>query len=232
MHQSAFLMNENSLACDLAFCYRVHRPRPETSQVIVALHGSGVDETTILPLAARILPDALVIAPRGRIIQNSERRWYEKITPTLFDQESVRMEAAAFAGFIEDLRDAGMIEPKHTLFLGYSNGANLIAATMLLHPGLIQRGALLRSMPVLLEPPSPDLTGTRALVVAGKNDATYGPLAPSLSVLLTERGAATESVIVNAGHEFGENDCAAVQAWLHRDPGWSGSQVALTGKHR
>ncbi len=231
MHASGFLMNEGSLAGDLSFHYRVHRPRQGTMRSVVALHGSGVDETTVMPLAEKIAPDALVIAPRGRILQNGERRWYDKITPTEFDQDSIRSEAAAFAGFIQDLMDGGMIELRRTLFLGYSNGANLVAALMLLHPGLIHRAALLRSMPVLRDPPHQDLKGVRALVVAGRNDLTYGPYAPALVSLLAACGATAEREVVNSGHEFGDADVVSVQAWLRRDAEWSGLEASLGRKH-
>ncbi|MBL1592271.1 alpha/beta hydrolase, partial [Klebsiella pneumoniae] len=69
-------------------------------------------------------------------------------------------EAAERYGF-----DAGRVYA-----LGYSNGANIAAALMLLHPEALAGGALLR--PVLpLEPPAlPDLSGKAAFLAAGNRD--------------------------------------------------------------
>ncbi len=69
-------------------------------ETLVLLHGSGVDETTLVPLAREIAPRAILIAVRGRIAQDGGMRWFTRITPTRFEQQSIRTEAAAFAGFI------------------------------------------------------------------------------------------------------------------------------------
>lgn len=66
-------------------------------RTIVVLHGSGGDEMQVLPFAQQLDPHANIIAPRGRIDQNGERRWFRKLSPTRFDQRSIRAQAKAFA---------------------------------------------------------------------------------------------------------------------------------------
>ncbi|MGE0279257.1 MAG: alpha/beta hydrolase [Rhizobiaceae bacterium] len=198
-----------------AFIYRHVGPSTNSKLTIVALHGSGTDETTVVPLARAIAPHATIIAPRGRIDQNGERRWFRKLTPTSFDQDDIRKEAAAFADFMDGLRRnriAGPIE--NTLVVGYSNGGNLASSVMLLHPGRIQRLVLLRCMPVLNRAPMTDLSGCKVLVVAGSEDHTYGPYAGKLAGLLRRRNAAVARRTVAAGHLFGEQDVAVVRSWL------------------
>lgn len=200
-----------------AFTYRHIRPPLPSRLTVIALHGSGTDETTIVPLARAIAPDATVIAPRGRIDQNGERRWFRKLSPTSFDQNDIRIEAAAFAGFMDGLRRGGKIgTTDNTLVVGYSNGGNLASSVMLLHPGRIQHLVLLRCMPVLKRAPMTDLSGRRALVVAGSEDQTYGPYAGKLANLLRRRGATVTRKTVDAGHLFGEEDVALVRSWLGR----------------
>jgi predicted esterase len=124
------------------------------------------------------------------IDQNGERRWFRKLSPTSFDQNDIHIEAAAFAGFMDGLRRGGKIgTTENTLVVGYSNGGNLASSVMLLHPGRIQHLVLLRCMPVLKRAPMTDLSGRRALVVAGSEDQTYGPYAGKLANLLRRRGA-------------------------------------------
>lgn len=200
----------------LDFAYRVYEPAHEARPALVLLHGSGVDETVLVPLAREIAPQARLMAVRGHVMQDGSRRWFTRITPTAFEQKSIRKEARAFARFLPRLAEREGFPLGTAAFLGYSNGANLASSVMLLHPGLIGRAALLRAMPVLDRVPAADLAKTPVLVVAGQQDVTYGPYAPALAALLERHGAVVESRIVPAGHEFGEHDAALVRAWLER----------------
>jgi phospholipase/carboxylesterase len=208
-----------ALITDLAFSYRLcGKLEWAGEETMVLLHGSGVDETTLVPLAAEIAPDAALIAVRARVPQEGGWRWFERITPTRFGQESIRAEAEAFAGFLPKLSQTHGIDLSRTTFLGYSNGANLISSVMLLHPGLIGRAVLLRAMPVLEEVPATDLSGTRILVITGAADVTYSPFAPALVELLSRHRADVTARTVAAGHEFGAEDVRIAREWLAARP--------------
>jgi phospholipase/carboxylesterase len=208
------LPENGTLRRGLSFAYRVYRPQDADDDALVLLHGSGVDETTLVPLAVEIAPRAIVIAVRGRIVGDGGMRWFTKITPTQFDQQSIRREADAFAAFIVEAIGANSLDLARTTFLGYSNGANLVSSVMLLHPGLIERAVLLRAMPVLDDVPPTDLSKARVLVIAGAADVTYAPFAPALEALLRQHGAEVETRTVTSGHEFGAEDASIVRDWL------------------
>lgn len=200
----------------LSFAYRLLRPATPDGRTLVLLHGSGVDEDSLMPLAMEIAPHATVLAVRGRVPQEGGWRWYERITPTRFDQVSVRSEAGAFADFTTEAAKLHGIDLSRAIFLGYSNGANLISSTMLLRPGLIQRAALLRPMPVLDNAPRADLSKARILIVAGASDLTYAPFAPSLVDMMRAQGADVDARTIRAGHEFGVEDARIVRNWIDR----------------
>lgn len=202
------------LRYDRSYVYRLYEPKDPPQRTIVALHGSGADEAAILPLARMLDQNARIVAPRGRILQNGERRWYRRKSPTSFDQASIGFESQAFVGFLEGLHKDDLFVPERTLFLGYSNGANLLGATMLLHPGLIRQAVLMRAMPVLDEPPSADLTTARVLVLTGNADQTYGPYGSMLADLLKKNGAVVAADTLRSCHECGEPDIVLAQAWL------------------
>ena len=202
------------LLVEEAFAYRLYPAEDPGGRTLVLLHGSGVDETTLVPLARQIGPDDALIAVRGRIPQEGGMRWFARITPTRFDQKSIRSEAADFADFIAEMSFAERLDLSRTVFLGYSNGANLISSAMLLHPGLIRQAILLRAMPVLDETPVTNLAGTRVLVIGGAADETYGQYTPALADLLESQGAAVEAQTVPLGHEFGAEDAAIARRWL------------------
>jgi phospholipase/carboxylesterase len=199
---------------DLAFPYRILKPANASGESLFLLHGSGVDETAMLPIARQIAPDATLVAVRGRIPQEDGFRWFERITPTRFEQASIRAETSAFAAFASEAAKHHRLDLTRATFLGYSNGANLVSSLMLLHPGIVRKAALLRAMPVIDDMPSTDLRGTRVLIIAGAADETYGQFAPALVTLLTKRGAEIDARIVASGHEIGESDAAIVRQWL------------------
>ncbi len=192
----------------------VHRPREPSGETLILLHGSGGNETTLMPLAERIAPHAVLVGIAGRVTQDGKKRWYQRVTPTSFVQADSRAEAQAFADFLADQVKQGRIDLTRTTFLGYSNGANLLAALSLLHPGLIQRAALLRPMPVLEQVPASDLARARFLTVIGASDTTYAPFGPHLTEILRGRGASVETLVVKRGHGLGDEDVRAVSDWL------------------
>lgn len=202
------------LLTDLAFPYRLPGAGGNSRECLFLLHGSGVDETTLVPLARRIAPGAVLVAARGRIPQEDGFRWFERISPTRFEQKSILAETAGFAAFASEAAKRHGFDLTRATFLGYSNGANLVSSLMLLHPGIVRRAALLRPMPVLDDAPATDLAGTRALIIAGAADETYGPFAPALVTLLSRHGAEIDARIIPSGHEIGDPDAAIVRQWL------------------
>ncbi|RWO94639.1 MAG: alpha/beta hydrolase [Mesorhizobium sp.] len=199
---------------DLAFFYRLYRPVDSSGECLFLLHGSGVDETTLVALARQISPRAVLVAVRGHIAQEDGFRWFARVTPTRFEQESIRTEADAFAGFVTEAAKRHGLDLSRTIFLGYSNGANLVSSVMLLHSGLIERAALLRPMPVLDDVPPADLSKARVLIIAGAADLTYAPFAPALVALLESHGAEVEARTIASGHEIGDRDAEIVRQWL------------------
>ncbi len=208
--------NASSIIHAENFTVLVKRPENASAETLVLLHGSGGDETTLMSLASRIAPRAVLVGVRGRVVQDGKKRWYRRLTPTSFDQRDIRSEAAAFAGFLTDAVKKKVLNLDHTVFLGYSNGANLLAALSLLHPGLIERAVLLRPMPVLDKVPDVSLSGTRFLVVAGASDATYAPFAPALEATLKRHGAHLDARTIKASHGLGDEDVRIVSEWLGR----------------
>ncbi|PBB67887.1 hypothetical protein CK228_15810 [Mesorhizobium sp. WSM4312] len=202
------------LVTDMAFAYRLMAAGRDSRECLFLLHGSGVDETTLIPLARRIAPRVTLVAARGRIPQEDGFRWFERINPTRFEQKSILVETAAFASFASEAARRHGLDPDRATYLGYSNGANLVSSLMLLHPGIVRQAALLRPMPVLDHVPATDLAGTRTLIIAGAADETYGPFAPALVTLLSRHGAEIDARIIPSGHEIGDPDADIVRQWL------------------
>lgn len=207
-------MQDDHLIHHNDFIYKIDTPANPSGDIVVLLHGSGGDETTLIPFARDIWPRATLIGIRGRLIQSGETRWYKKITPTRFDQKDIEHETDALVHFLSKLSEGRDLDISRITFVGYSNGANLLAVIMMKHPDLVRRVVLMRSMPVLDKMPRGDLRKTRVLTISGKNDTLYSPFAPALSSLLKMSGAKVDSKMVPGDHMLSDDDAGLIRQWI------------------
>src|SRR5690606_30260448 len=107
-----------------------------------------------------VAPGAALLSPRGKILENGAPRFFRRLREGLFDEEDVRRRAHELADFIEEARAAYRLD--RPVALGFSNGANIAAATLLLRPDALAGAAMMRAMSPLMEPPKADLAGRKA----------------------------------------------------------------------
>lgn len=200
---------------DLPFVHRFFTPEEPNGNVFILLHGSGANEVTMLPIGHKIDANATLLSVRGRALEEGAPRWFRRNGPMSFDQADIASEADAFADFIDGAIHAYGLDPQRIVYIGYSNGANLLNAMLSLHPHLIRRAVLLRSMAVLEKPQAADMSGADVLVIAGGKDL-YGPYAQPLAERLRNGGAKVELETIPAGHELDDADLPVIQAWLNQ----------------
>ncbi|UGY09723.1 VOC family protein [Phyllobacterium pellucidum] len=198
---------------ELPFVHRVYTPEEAGGPTLVLLHGTGGNEASLMPLAALAAPRATLMGVRGRSTEEGSARWFRRFAPLTFDQKDIGFEADAFAAFIEGAVEAYGLDLTTTVFLGYSNGGNLLAAMMQLRPHLVRNAILLRATKVLDETPQSDLLDARILFVTGDHDL-FGAHAPALEAELRQAGADVTSLSVPAGHETGDHDIEVIRQWL------------------
>ncbi|MBK4216928.1 VOC family protein [Paracoccus caeni] len=198
---------------DLPFVHQLRQPDAPDGSVILLLHGTGGNETDLMPLAHRIAPNATLLGLRGRSTEEGIARFFRRNSMTTFDQDDIKSEAEAFAGFWEGAIAAYGLDPEKITVMGYSNGANFAGAVMALHPGLIRRAIMLRPMAVLDDLPQVDLAGTKMLTVTGARDP-YGPYAPRLNEWLAASGANLDARVAEAGHELSQADLSIAEEWM------------------
>lgn len=201
---------------DLSFIHRFHTPDKPDGSVIILLHGTGGNETDLMPLAAKLNPRATLLGVRGRSTEEGINRWFRRFDATTYDQDDIHAESKAFAGFVGDAIKSYALDPKRISFLGYSNGANLLGAVMQLHPGIVNRAILLRAIQALEEtPPSAtsDLSNAHILMLTGIRDP-FNRMAPALEKALTTGGAHLDAQLIEAGHELSPADLTIGSEWL------------------
>jgi phospholipase/carboxylesterase len=193
------------MAHELAYIHRFEPGVDPTLLPVLLLHGTGGDETDLVPLGREIAPGAALLSPRGNVLEGNMPRFFRRFREGLFDENDVRRRAGELANFIAEARLAyGLDQP---VALGYSNGANIAAAVLLLHPKTLAGAILLRAMVPLADLPSPDLSGVPVLILSGLND----PIAPrssaeKLGAALAAAGARVECDDLPAGHGLTQAD--------------------------
>jgi phospholipase/carboxylesterase len=147
------------------------------------------------------------------VLENGMPRYFRRLAEGVFDEDDVRRRAHELADFVEDARkNYGIAAP---IALGYSNGANIAAALLLLRPKVLAGAVLLRAMVPLASKPSADLAGKPVLLLSGARDPIASAAnAERLAALLAQAGAAVEHRTVPAGHELSQADIAFAQSWL------------------
>lgn len=199
----------------LSFVHRFQPAAVTGLAPLLLLHGTGGDETDLLGLGERISPGAALLSPRGQVLEGGMPRFFRRLAEGVFDEADVRRRAADLATFVVEARDAyGISAP---VGIGFSNGANIAAAVLLLHPGVLAGAALLRAMVPLAEAPPAKLAGTPVLILSGARD----PVVPAenaarLAAIYAEAGAEVRHETLPAGHGLTQDDISRVKIWLGR----------------
>jgi predicted esterase len=142
-------------------------------------------------------------------------RFFRRLAEGVFDLEDLRFRAGELAEFVKAAResyDLGEIAP---IAVGYSNGANVAGALLLLHPGILSGALLLRPMVPLVPESLPALNGVRVLIAAGRNDPVVPTDQPrALADLLGSAGADVTLHGSNAGHGLTREDLEVGERWM------------------
>ncbi len=191
---------------------------PAQGRVLLLLHGTGGDEHDLLPLGRMLDPQASLLSPRGNVLEQGMPRFFRRLAEGVFDLQDVRRRAAELAAFVQVAATAHAFERDSLLAVGYSNGANIAAAVMLLHPGVIRRAILLRGMSsIRSEAHQATAAGSAgaALLLSGERDPIATPQrASELANDLRSARIDLRHTMLPVGHELTRADIDVAQTWL------------------
>ena len=196
----------------------IHRFMPGASgATLLVLHGTGGDENDLLPLARKLSPEANLLSPRGPVLENGMPRFFRRIAIGVFDEADLQRRAADLAAFVAEAARAYRFEPARVFAFGYSNGANIAAELLLLHPDTLAGAALLRAVMPLEPTRAPSLVGKPVFIAAGLEDEyAPRPRVEALAERLKRGGATVELRWAAAGHGLEDRELNAVQDWVAR----------------
>jgi phospholipase/carboxylesterase len=200
------------------------RPQPDfihefvpgkSERALLLLHGTGGNERDLIPLGHELDPNASLLSPRGKVLENGMPRFFRRLAEGIFDLEDLKKRAHELADFVASAAAHYKIDVKNLIAVGYSNGANIAASILLLRPETFAAAILFRAMVPFVPETQPDLSSLRVLIGAGSVD----PIVPAsetkqLAELLRSAGADVTIQFFQGGHELTQADIQAAQEWL------------------
>lgn len=198
-----------------SFIHQFIPAQAASAPTLLLLHGTGGDEHSLLDIGQQLVPGAAYLSPRGKVLENGNPRFFRRLAEGVFDLEDLVARTHELATFIHEAADEYQFDTASLVAVGYSNGANIAASLMLLHPGLIPRAVLLRSMLPLTPEKAIDLTGSSVLMLSGQ----YDNLMPASSVeqlamILRQAGAAVDLRWQPIDHRLTVDDIQAARRWI------------------
>lgn len=198
----------------------IHRFVPATAlgrAPLLLLHGTGGDENDLIPVGQMVAPGSALLSPRGKILENGMPRFFRRLAEGVFDEQDVIARANELADFIAEARQAYGIDAP--IALGFSNGANIAAAMLMLQPEALAGAVLLRAMVPLSKPQAANLTGKPVLMISGAMD----PIIPTenssrLAGFLSNAGADVQHRTIPTGHGLTQTDIQLTAAWFLEQP--------------
>ena len=170
----------------------------------------------MIPLGRALAPDAALLSPRGKVLENGRPRFFRRLAEGVFDEADVIRRAHELADFITAAPARYGFDPGTvSLPLGIPMGPTSPPPYYSVRPNVLARAILFRAMVPLVPTAWPHLAHTRILISSGDDD----PIVPienakRLAAMLREAGADVTLRFEPAGHALAFGDIEAAKEWL------------------
>jgi phospholipase/carboxylesterase len=189
--------------------------RGRSDWTLLLLHGTGGNEQNLIPLGRELDPNASLLSPRGKVLENGMPRFFRRLGEGVFDLEDLNKRTNELADFIAAAAKHYKLAADQIVGVGYSNGANIAVSMLLLRPELLRAAVLFRAMVPLIPENLSHLSSVRVWIGAGSQD----PIIPTsetqrLAELLRSAGADVTIRFFNAGHGLTSSEIETAGQWL------------------
>jgi phospholipase/carboxylesterase/glyoxalase family protein len=200
---------------DLGFVHIFVPAEKPNSPTLLLLHGTGGDERDLLGIGRELWPGAALLGVRGKVVENGMPRFFRRFAEGVFDVDDLKTRTKELAEFIDVAAERYGFSKRNLVAVGYSNGANIAASLILLHPHYLKAAVLFRAM----VPFTPDIvrnfSGHSVFLAGGMRDSIVPhDQTEQLAAILRSGGAEVSMFWHRGGHELGEDDIDAARAWL------------------
>lgn len=183
----------------------------EGAPAFFLFHGTGGDEHQFTDLAAELKPGARRIGVRGDVSEGGALRYFKRVGEGRYDMTDLARATNKLAAWVPEV--APTVE---RIALGYSNGANIIAATLFEAPETFDVAVIMHPLIPFTPAPQPGLKGKKIIITAGRRD----PIAPVHSAELLVQYLKQQQADVTVfwhegGHEIRREELLAVRDFLN-----------------
>ncbi|HEY6587632.1 MAG TPA: alpha/beta hydrolase [Nitrososphaeraceae archaeon] len=182
---------------------------------LVLLHGTGGNEEDLILLGKKIEPNASILSPRGKVLENGMPRFFRRLSEGVFDLEDLRIRSHELADFIQKCSVHYKFDLERTIAIGFSNGANIAVSIFFLRPELFQGAILFRAMVPFIPNSLPNLLNKRILISAGLKDPIVSKTeTENLYRLFQKTNANTTLKWQPSGHNLIQEDILVAKQWM------------------
>ncbi len=189
--------------------------RGSSDRTLLLLHGTGGNQRDLIPLGRELDPNASLLSPRGKILENGMPRFFRRLAEGVFDLEDLKTRTNELANFVASAARHYKLHADHIVGVGYSNGANVAASMLLLRPEIMHAAILFRAMVPLIPDKMPELSSVSVWIGAGNQDPIIPPSETQRLVELLRRAGAEVTIrFFNAGHGLTNSEVETAGQWL------------------
>jgi predicted esterase len=200
------------------------RPQPDfihdfvpgsSSRTLLLLHGTGGNERDLIPLGRELDPNAALLSPRGKVLENGMPRFFRRLAEGVFDLEDLKYRTNELADFVAAAVRQYDLAADHIVGVGYSNGANIAGSMLLLRPEILHAAILFRAMVPLVPDKMPELSSVHVWIGAGNQDPIIAPSETQRLVSLLRSAKADVTIrFFEAGHGLTSDEIETAGRWL------------------
>lgn len=187
----------------------------ENDLTFVLLHGTGVDENDLIPLAKDLDENANILSVRGNIVDGDGYRFFKRITMDKIDYESLRVETENLKKFILQAKEGYGLTNTKIIALGFSNGSNIATNILFNYENVFDYAMLLH--PIFITDKVNVKKICPVFMSAGANDPlTTLEKTKKIEDIFSKYSVDLEANYYNFGHYICEEEFIDIKNWLYK----------------
>jgi phospholipase/carboxylesterase len=185
---------------------------------LLLLHGTGGNEHDLIPLSELFGKNVNILSVRGNVLENGMPRFFRRVALGVFDEKDVEFRTHELVHFIRATAVERQFDDKKVIALGFSNGANIAGACLMLYSDLLAGAILLRpTRPLSYVQEFKTGKSTPVFISSGLTDPTIRAAdTQQYEELLRANGFDVTHAAIPAGHHLTQKDVILAVEWFNK----------------